>query len=513
MRIRTLVAAAAAGLSLCACQGLKDALSAHSNSVARTVGSQELTVTQLSDLLGNAKIPVQITKTNVATLAGIWADYHRLAYAAAHNDTLRDHVDAAVIPLVNNQRVAMFMDSLVAHVHIDSASEAVYNQAGGDLLAARHILLPFPPAATPGQKDSVKKMAGTVRAQVTSANFTAMVKKYSKDPGAATDTGYLGVFAKGQMVPAFSNATAALKPGEISQPIESEYGYHIIQRLAWNDAKPQYIQAYTQAAQQHVFMTIFDERSKGADLQVKKDAVANIRDALGNIHAHGDDHTVLATYSKGGKFTIADFITWIDVRPQDQRQQIVQELPQVQAVPDSVVVGFLKQIALQPVLLRAADSAKVDLLTAKRDTLRNEFSQLVVEFWKQLNVAPDQLADSAKTTSDRQRLAASRVDAFINRFMAGEDQPTLTPIPIEEVLDAKYGVTMNVASMDRTVTQAEKVRAAADSARGSGMPSSAIPMPGGPGQPPASAAPGGAGQSPAPAPKAAPGKKPPTGDR
>ena len=64
------------------------------------------------------------------------------------------------------------------------------------LLAARHILLSFPPAATTSQKDSVKKRADQIRAQVTTANFTEMAKKYSGDPGVAQNNGNYGVFPR-----------------------------------------------------------------------------------------------------------------------------------------------------------------------------------------------------------------------------------------------------------------------------------------------------------------------------
>lgn len=63
------------------------------------------------------------------------------------------------------------------------------------------------------------------------ADFDALVKEYGKDPGMESNpTGY--VFTKGEMVEEFEQASFALKDGEISRPVKSTYGYHIIKREA-----------------------------------------------------------------------------------------------------------------------------------------------------------------------------------------------------------------------------------------------------------------------------------------
>ncbi len=59
-------------------------------------------------------------------------------------------------------------------------------------------------------------------------DFAALAKANSKDPGSKDRGGSLGYFAKGQMVPAFEKAAFSLKKGEISAPVKSRFGYHII---------------------------------------------------------------------------------------------------------------------------------------------------------------------------------------------------------------------------------------------------------------------------------------------
>ncbi len=62
-------------------------------------------------------------------------------------------------------------------------------------------------------------------------SFAAMAKEYSDDPGSARTGGELGWASRGTMVPEFEAAVFRLKPGEISMPVESDFGYHIIQLI------------------------------------------------------------------------------------------------------------------------------------------------------------------------------------------------------------------------------------------------------------------------------------------
>ena len=79
------------------------------------------------------------------------------------------------------------------------------------------------------KKKEAKKKAEEVYQKVKSGeDFAKLAKEYSDDKGSAANGGDLGFFSKGQMVPEFEKAAFEMDKGQISNIVESQYGYHII---------------------------------------------------------------------------------------------------------------------------------------------------------------------------------------------------------------------------------------------------------------------------------------------
>src|SRR5213082_2076731 len=122
-------------------------------------------------------------------------------------------------------RSRLLMDNLLATegkaATTDDAMKKVYEEAskqitGEQEVHARHILVE--------SEDDAK----TVKAELDKgADFAELAKKKSKDPG-ASDGGDLGFFTKDQMVPEFSAVAFVLEPGKVSDPVKSQFGWHII---------------------------------------------------------------------------------------------------------------------------------------------------------------------------------------------------------------------------------------------------------------------------------------------
>jgi peptidyl-prolyl cis-trans isomerase C len=122
-------------------------------------------------------------------------------------------------------RNRLLMDSLLAAegktATTPDAMKKVYEEAskqisGEQEVHARHILVE--------SEDEAK----AVKAELDKgADFAELAKKKSKDPG-ASDGGDLGFFTKDQMVPEFSSVAFSLEPGKISDPVKSQFGWHVI---------------------------------------------------------------------------------------------------------------------------------------------------------------------------------------------------------------------------------------------------------------------------------------------
>jgi len=69
-------------------------------------------------------------------------------------------------------------------------------------------------------------------------DFEVLAKKYSKDPSAAQNMGDLGFFTRSRMVPPFADAAFSMKPGAISRPVKTPFGYHVIKVVEKREGKP-----------------------------------------------------------------------------------------------------------------------------------------------------------------------------------------------------------------------------------------------------------------------------------
>jgi peptidyl-prolyl cis-trans isomerase C len=132
-------------------------------------------------------------------------------------------------------RDRLLMDNLLAvegkAATTDEAMKKVYDDAakqisGEQEVHARHILVET--------EDEAKAIEEELKK---GADFAELAKKKSKDPG-ASDGGDLGFFTKDQMVPEFSAVAFALEPGKISDPVKSQFGWHIIKVEEKRDRKP-----------------------------------------------------------------------------------------------------------------------------------------------------------------------------------------------------------------------------------------------------------------------------------
>lgn len=465
---RNIALAAVAAFSLSGCSGLKDALNAHTDWVARA-GSAEFTVTRLASLLGKSRAPIR--KDIAKSIANVWVDYQLLGAAAAHNDSLSDPkvIDEAMWPAIANLKARKWYDVVSKGWGVEDTAAARRQWDSGQVLAADHILL-LTQNMNDAQKAVVKKKIDAIRAKVTPANFAATAAANSQDQQSARQGGSLGIFPKGTNVPAFENALLALKPGEISPVIQTQYGYHIIHRPTYEQVKSQLLAASKGRSVAVAESTYLAKLEANGKIEIRKDAATTVR-ALGNDpDAYRRDNTVLAT-SSAGKFTASRLVGWLETLPPQARV-----LDQIKQSPDSLLLQLVRNFVKNELVLKQADSAKLQADPAELAQLHASFTNAVRSAWTQLGVTPTALTDSAKSEGDREKLAAKRIDDYFTRMVQEQAPFVAVPTPLSNILREKFKYSFNDAGFDRAVQEAAKIRSSADSARSASQPTTAVPL-------------------------------------
>lgn len=137
----------------------------------------------------------------------------------------------------------------------------------GERLRAAHILLRVGPGASAAEKQSVRDRLELLLAKIRrGADFGALARANSQDPGSAGKGGELDVFNRGQMVKQFEDAAFALRPGEVTGVVETPFGFHVIkllerlpvERVSFEQAREPLRQRMTQERQQERLRTLVE---------------------------------------------------------------------------------------------------------------------------------------------------------------------------------------------------------------------------------------------------------------
>jgi len=136
---------------------------------------------------------------------------------------------------VKLQYVVLSQAALADAVTIsDAEAQQYFNAHSADFAKEErrvsHILLTVPQNATTAQKAQVKTQAEAILKEVRAnpAKFAEIAKARSQDPGSAANGGDLGFFGRGTMVKQFDDVAFQMKPGQISEVVETQFGYHIL---------------------------------------------------------------------------------------------------------------------------------------------------------------------------------------------------------------------------------------------------------------------------------------------
>ncbi|HXW53060.1 MAG TPA: SurA N-terminal domain-containing protein [Myxococcota bacterium] len=113
----------------------------------------------------------------------------------------------------------------------DYYKEHISDYVKEEQIRASHILIKLPQSANAAEKETAKLKAQKILERIkNNEDFSEIAKNESEDLGTKVKGGDLGLFTRGMMVEEFSKAAFALKPGEVSEIVESPFGFHIIKQ-------------------------------------------------------------------------------------------------------------------------------------------------------------------------------------------------------------------------------------------------------------------------------------------
>ena len=197
---------------------------------------------------------------------------------SARNTTVEQLKADARVDMAINKMIEIEVASAVAASDTDAKDFYDKNPdkfAQPESVRASHILIMTKDVDETGRKAARTKIDGVLKRAKAGEDFAALAKENSQDPS-ASQGGDLGFFPRGRMVPAFDQAVFALKPGEISEVVTTEFGYHIIKltekkvgsTVPFEQVKPQIVEYLSNQKKQQRVDSFIDDAKKRARIEV-----------------------------------------------------------------------------------------------------------------------------------------------------------------------------------------------------------------------------------------------------
>ena len=209
----------------------------------------ELTLSPLSDPIAQGNI---VARASEERYLGLLEQQREIAVATIPAEPFVKDVkidDAAVKTFFDSnaqafqtpeqarfEYVVLTPDAILGQVSVDPAEvktqyESNLKQYGQEeQRSAAHVLIAVKPDAKPEEKAAARKKAEEIvgEAKANPAKFADLAKRFSQDPGSASQGGDLGSFGRGTMVKGFDQAVFDMKVSDIVGPVETDFGYHVI---------------------------------------------------------------------------------------------------------------------------------------------------------------------------------------------------------------------------------------------------------------------------------------------
>lgn len=450
------VGAMALFLATASCQGFGDAMTGHTHLVARAA-DHDLTVDETVTLfLQNPMLSAQ--PDVIRAVAELWIDYTLLATAAMEDSTLSDvDVGPLVEPAVQQSIFRRLRDEVIGAdtVMTDEQVAAAYaeNQPGVQI-RARHILLRVPPNATVQQRDSVAQAAEALRARaVAGEDFAELARQYSDDTGSASRGGDLGKFGRGQMVGPFEDAAFALGVGEISDVVETPFGFHIIKveerdQPSMDDLGPDFRERALADRQQTLIEAYVDSLVAGRDIEPVDGADEVARDLANDPSRELSRRAAsrpLARYD-GGAVTAEEY-------QQVVRRSAPRDRARLASMSKEETDQVLESLASNEIVIEDAERRGITVTEAQRDSMQSDIRMRLRQAASQVGLTGIH-AQAGETESEA---VGRRVQTLLEQIIRGESN-AMTLGPAAYALRHAYGAEVFERSFDAVQTKWQEER-------------------------------------------------------
>ncbi len=440
-------------LATVGCGVLSDAFTAHPDVVAR-VDDHELTVRRFAELLVLGQ-PLPLTQEVADELARHWVNVTVLAVRGASGDSLMDTTMVLESMWLEKREslLSVFHSEMFAEREpvTPEAVDSAYRV--GDIRLLAHVLRRVTSETTAEEKGQQLALALRLRDGLMSGMSWAEANTENEDETARANNGSLGVVKRGQTVPRFENAAYALAPGELSEVVETEFGYHIIYRPLLDAVREGFTTYLQQEVSSNLDSAYGEQLLEAKAVEVRPTAAATVREIAGTPVRSLESSRVLATY-RGGRFTTGQFARWLLYIPAATYEQLLM-------APDDQITNFTRQLVLQELLWEQADSAGVEMTDSLYAVIEGKYRDGLQGVWDIVGIWPDSLATLGATQADREAIARNRVDRYFEAVAARRIPLRPSPPFLAERLRRDVEWKVFPAGIDAALKLAARLRAAA----------------------------------------------------
>ena len=379
----------------------------------------------------------------VRVVAELWVDYTLLS-AQLEEDSALASLDVGLateqplneIMLGRLWEEAVEVDTVVTDAELTARFAT---EMPGARATASQILLLFPRGATARQRDSVRTVAEELRAQLDrGSDFAVLAGRYSGDPGSGSRGGSMGTFERGQMLAPVDETVFGLRPGQLSDPVETQLGYHLLRLDALEvpgleevgEEFRRRIQQERIARAEAIYVSSLDS---AYGLSLAEGALETARTLAGapqSSLSRGAARRTLVTWD-GGAYSVGDFVGIFENAPDGFADDVVN-------ASDEELEGALRQLGQEQLILEEARSRGLAPTEEERDSVANDVRTVIRGWAAAIGLVPgtgaetgDSLAGAGLEQGDSATItppppipttAAERVEAALIRVISGEQQ-------------------------------------------------------------------------------------------